>query len=219
MVTKAVISILTLISLTLALPAGAKQVSPVELKSDSLHYLQGLRSSNIKRLQEIDQTLEKRVEETPDTSLEREVSVLKADKREHMLRQEFLDRLIFQIDTKFSGGDLRAFLERALVDMAKVDAVSSQADTGLWKFLKYASDAIHRLPEQEQNTLPFIEGYMNRSVSNPIRPEDYLATRNYTNGVTSESGSPLERDEVGAYADRRLHELNQPSNNVKVRKN
>ncbi|NJM10278.1 MAG: hypothetical protein HC883_05305 [Bdellovibrionaceae bacterium] len=48
---------------------------------------------------------------------------------------------------------------------------------------------------------------MNRSVANPIRPEDYLNSRNYTNGSKSESGKPLSRDEVGAVADRRLQEM------------
>jgi hypothetical protein len=88
--------------------------------------------------------------------------------------------------------------------MAKVDAVSSTADSGLWKFMRYAADAVRRLPEQKENILPFLEGYMSRSVSHPIRPEDYLSSRNYTNGAESESGSPLSREDVGAIADRRI---------------
>jgi hypothetical protein len=193
-----------MMTLALTQPVRAMESSAVEIKSDSLRYLQDLRVENVKRLHEIDQTLSKKIEDAGSPDLEKEVGVLKADQREHLMRQEFLDRLIFQIDTKFGGGDLRVFLERALTEMAKVDAVSATADSGLWKFMRYAADAVRRLPEQKENILPFLEGYMSRSVSHPIRPEDYLSSRNYTNGAESESGSPLNREDVGAIADRRI---------------
>lgn len=177
-------------------------------KSDSLKYLQDLRSQNVKRLQEIDQSLTRKIEESAPTQIESDVNTLKQAKKEHVLRQEFLDRLIFQVDTKFRGGDMKAFLERTLVDMAKVDAVGA-GESGLWKFLRYASDAVRRLPEQRENILSFLEGYMNRSVANPVKPEDFLSSRNYSNGAKSESGSPMAREEVGAVADRRLKEIEQ----------
>ncbi len=194
---------MTLLSLTVICPfAWAK----MDVKSDTLLYLQGLRNHNVQRLREIDQSLSAKMDELQNASLENEVDALKQARREYSLRQEFLDRLIFQVDTKFRDGDLRIFFERALVDMAKVD-LASRAESDLWKFLKYAADALRRLPDQKENILAFIEGYMNRSVSHPIRPEDYLSSRNYTNGVKSETGSPLSREEVGAIADRRLLEM------------
>lgn len=196
-----------LLSAALCLSAPAWGNDGREVKTETLRYLQDLRTQNVKRLKDIDDTLRNRIENAPPASLETEVQNLRTAKREHVLRQEFLDRLIFQIDTKFAGGDLRLFLERALSEMAKIDAISSQADTGLWKFLKFASDAVRRLPEQKENILSFLEGYMNRSVTNPVRPEDYLNTRNYTNGSKSEAGRPLNRDEVGAVADRRIQEM------------
>lgn len=178
-----------------------------EVKSDSLKYLQDLRTQNVRRLQEIDQSLTRKIEEAAPTQVESDVSVLKLAKKEHVLRQEFLDRLIFQVDTKFRGGDMKAFLERTLVDMAKVDAIGAN-ESGLWKFLRYASDAVRRLPEQRENILSFLEGYMNRSVANPVKPDDYISSRNYSNGAKSEPGSPMAREEVGALADKRLQEIN-----------
>lgn len=190
-----------------------KETTNFEVKSDSLHQLQELRNQNVKRLKDIDQALNKKIEDDRSLNLVNEVEILKAEKHEHILRQEFLDRLIFQVDTKFAGGDLRAFLEKALVDMAKIDATSSVTSAdGLWKFLKYSAEAIRRLPEQKENILAFLEGYMNRSVSNPTSPEEYLASRNYTNGAKSESGHPLNRDEVGAIADRTLQSPNMQAN-------
>lgn len=195
-----------LVAVSLSWPLFAQ--SPVQVKSDSLKYLQDLRSQNVRRLQEIDKTLSQKIEDSTAAQVEAEVATLKVAKKEHVMRQEFLDRLIFQIDTKFIGGDLKAFLERSLVDMAKIDAANTATENGIWRFMKYASDAIRRLPEQKENILSFLEGYMNRSVSNPVKPEEYISSRNYTNGATSESGSPLARDEAGAFADRRLQEIN-----------
>ncbi len=187
--------------------AMAKEGANIEVKADSLHYLQELRNKESRRLRDINDSLSKRMEDAPTAGMDKEVEILKTAQHEHQLRQEFLDRLIFQVDTKFGGGDLRGFLERVLVDMAKVDAISSATtDTGLWKFLKYSADAIRRLPEQKENILAFLEGYMNKSVANPVRPEDYLATRNYTNGASSDAGRPLNREDAGAIADLRMHE-------------
>jgi hypothetical protein len=204
-----VLSKVTVLAAALGLGVNcfAKDPTAVEVKSDSLRHLQELRVQNVKRMTELDQAINKKFEDTKLNNFEEEVQTLKAERQEYSMRQEFLNRLIFQLDTKYVSGDLRAFLERALVEMAKVDATSTAtAGDGLWKFLKYSADAIHRLPEQKENILAFLEGYMNLSVSNPILPEQYLATRNYTNGSKSEQGNPMSREEVGAIAAQRLQQ-------------
>ena len=183
----------------------ANEVSAIAVKSESLRQLQELRAQNSRRLQELDLALNKKFEETKLVNLAEDVETIRAEKHEHVLRQDFLNRLIFQLDTKFAGGDLRQFLQVALIEMAKVDAQSSaNAADGLYVFLRYSADAIKRLPEHKENVLAFLEGYMNLSIANPILPEDYLASRNYTNGSRFEQGHPMNRDEVGAIADRRL---------------
>ena len=179
----------------------AGQVS-AEVKSDSLQFLQQLRTQNVKRLQEIDQTLQKTVETSRASELEKSIESLRLAKNEHLLREELLNRLIFQIDTRFGGGDLRDFLGKALNKMAAVDATSTN-ESGLLKFFKYCSEAINGLPEKNENILAFVEGYMNRSISNPMLPQEYLAQRNYTNGSVSETGSPMSREDAGAVADER----------------
>lgn len=195
--------------LILPLSAWAKAPGAREVKADTLSYLRELRTQNVTRLQEIEETLSKKIENDKPAELETEVRRLKLAQREHQLRQEFLNRLIFQIDTKYTGGDLRAFLENALKDMAKVDAITSAVDMGLWKFLRFAADAVRQIPEHKENIVIFLEGYMNRSVSNPVQPSEYLNSRNYTNGSMSESGTPVSPEEAGAIADRRLQELDQ----------
>jgi hypothetical protein len=189
--------------------AMAKEAPAADVKTETLRSLQALRVENVKRLKDIDQALSKKIVEGKPGQLEKEVLTLRTSRKEHMLRQEFLDRLILQVDAHFQGGDLRQFLQVTLTDMARTDAMSTAADAGLWKFLKYASEAIKSLPERKENILAFLEGYMNRSVLDPIQPQDYLNSRNYTNGSASEQGHPMDRDEVGDLADQRLQELNE----------
>lgn len=195
----------TLSCTSVALAAG----SPGDIKAETLRSLQGIRSENVKRLKDIDRALSKKIEEAKPGNLEKEVTTLRTARKEHMLRQDFLDRLILQVDANFRGGDLRQFLQVALTEMAKTDAMSTSSEAGLWKFLKYAAEAISSLPERKENIVAFLEGYMNRSVSDPIKPQDYLNSRNYTNGSTSEQGDPLKREEAGEVAAQRLQELNE----------
>jgi hypothetical protein len=187
--------------------AHAEKVS-FEAKGDSLRYLQELRNKESKQLLEINETLSHKMESTLSDGIDKEVGQLKTAQLEHQMRQEFLDRLIHQVDMNFRGGDLRAFLQKALVEMAKIDAITSaQSGHALWKFLRYSADAIRSLPEQKENILAFLEGYMNRSVSNPIPPQDYLASRNYTNGTQSEMGNTMTAEAAGSIADERIQEM------------
>lgn len=198
--------------LTLSLVALLPLSLFAEEKGDSLRFLQELRAENTKRLDEIRGKVAAKLENRTTQNLNQDIQLLKAAQHEHSLRQDFLNRLIFQIDSKFHGGDLRNFLEVALVEMAKVDALSQNGEqgsiqTGMWKFLKYSSDAIHKLPEKGENVLTFLEGYMDRSIANPVTPDEYMNSRNYTNGSMSEAGNPLSREHVGAIADRRAEDI------------
>jgi hypothetical protein len=188
--------------------AMAKEASG-DPKTEALKSLQGMRNENVSRLKDIDRALSKKIEEGKPGNVEKEVSTLRTARKEHMLRQDFLDRLILQIDKNFRGGDLRQFLQIALTEMAKTDAMGTNSEASLWKFLKYAAEAIGSIPERKENIIAFLEGYMNRSVSDPIKPQDYLNSRNYTNGSMSEQGNPMKREEVGDVADQRLQELNE----------
>ncbi len=153
MVRALAISILVLFTL----PLAAKESVRLEAKTEALSTLREMRNANVKRLIEIDNTVRARIEESPSLNVEFEISRLRIAKQEHALRQDFLDRLIFQVDTKFAGGDLRLFLERALTEMAKVDATAADQGSGLWKFLKFAAEAVRRLPEKNENVLAFLE--------------------------------------------------------------
>jgi hypothetical protein len=197
---------LYLMILSAGLMLSAANIVRADERSESLTHFRELRQQNVKRMQEIDQALRARLELSSTPQTDQTVADLRARRQEHELRQQFLDRMIFQIDTKFRGGDLRQFMQTSLLEMAKNDVALASGpataanEVGLWRFLKFAADALRRIPEQRENILAFLEGYMNRSVSNPVPPDEYLRSRNYSNGSVGDSGSPIAREDVGALA-------------------
>ncbi len=170
----------------------------IELDSSISKALMGIRDLGLTQNQET---------RTKLVGLEKELEKLSFQRQEHLLRQEFLDRLSFQVDRHFQRGDLKAFLEKKTLEMAQTEISSPQSDSNMWKFLSYLSLAIKELPERHENPFAFIEGYMRFStLLNPLRPDEYLAQRNYTNGHDFETAAPMEADRVGEVVDAKIQE-------------
>ena len=184
---------------------AAEAPSQLQVKGEALAYLQNMREANVKRLREIDASLRGRMSD--EVADEAQILSLREQRAEHLLRQEFLGRLIFQVDTRYNGGELRMFLRSSLREMAMNDVTAGHADEqSLWKFMKYASEALAGATEKREDVLAFLDGYMQRSVAHPVNPKLYLSARNYTNGLQNDSGRPLRADLAGAIADQRTRE-------------
>ncbi|MCB0407886.1 MAG: hypothetical protein KDD34_06755 [Bdellovibrionales bacterium] len=194
------------------------------LKSDALEALEDLSLQNRNRMTEIDReikdvlmqshnsNLTPRLETTHLTNLNQRLEKLTLERKEHYLRQNFLDRLKFQIDRKYANEDFKSFLSQTVLQMAQTEATSYNGDIGFTKFCNYLSLAIKEIPEPSENILAFIEGYMKfSSIINPTSPTEYLSYRNYTNGFDSYSAHPVSREEVGDVVEKRLVELQNSS--------
>jgi hypothetical protein len=136
------------------------------------------------------------------------MEILIGQRRERLLRQEFLDRLVFQIDSKFQGGEIREFLHQTFLEMSLTEASSGASDTSLWRFLTYLSLAIKTLPERGENLISFVEGYMEFStISKPVRPDQFVSLRHYTNGTSSHPAEQaVDKTEVGDAVESRLEQ-------------
>ena len=188
-------------------------------RDQALEELKGLKLKNTQSLQELDGKLQKLL--TPATVAtplsiigknselnEPEIDRLNQERHERLLRQELLDRLLLQVDTKFKSGDLRGFLSERLAEMARVDLLSTASQQNLWKQMSYLSQALRDLPERGDNIIGFIEGYLQRSkFKSPLKPEEYLRARQYTNGHESVAASPATMEQVGDQLESRLNEL------------
>src|SRR5262249_20870069 len=160
-----------------------------------------LKAQNTARLQETEKAISKKLDETRNTrilgNLHNDIEKLRADKKELLLRQDFLDRMIFQVDTKYDGAHPKEFLEGALRNMAEVEIASTNTTT-IWVFLDNLRRLISKVPDKQDRVLALVEGYMKQtSIEKPIHPDDFLSNIAYSNGSEAEGAKPMNRELVG----------------------
>lgn len=192
-------------------------------KSEAVTYLRDVLKQNYTRLAELDQTtqntlsrskLDNEEQFSPEASqkqksLEERITQLGEERAELILRQEFLDRLIFRLDSKFQGGDLQRFFYDELKDMTFREATSEESSSSrLWKFLSELTTAVQDIPERNEDMASFIEGFMSfSSISNPKTAKEFMKTRQYTNGKTSVAAESTSRDDIGEVVEQRLKQM------------
>jgi hypothetical protein len=137
------------------------------------------------------------------------VEALAQTRQEMIWRQELYDRLILQVDTRFrTGQDLRLFLSDRLTQMAHVDLTNTATGQHLWKQFTRLSQALRDLTERDENIIGFISGYIKISpFQNPLKSDDYLKNRNYTNGRESLAAHPVAKESVSENVSERVNEI------------
>lgn len=175
-------------------------------KVQILEELRILKAENISKLKELDKRIETRLEKSFD---EKDIDALAKQRQDRMLRQDLFDRLIFQVDTRFVSGDMRQFLSERLGEMAKLDLLSRDGGQKLWKQMTYLSQALRDLPERDVNLAGFIESYLKASsFERPIKAEDYLKLRQYTNGREAVAAASVSLEEANQIAEKRIPQEN-----------
>ena len=108
---------------------------------------------------------------------------LDQDRIELDARRRIVDQLIFALDTKWSGRDLKAFIEMQLMEMATIDLDSDLNDPRRgewWRFLLQSSVALREIAEPNEDPIAFFESYMKFSqVLEPRNVIDFLLERAY----------------------------------------
>lgn len=178
--------------------------------------LQTLLTTNHQTLKKIDQKLKKEVQRKrrfPSLPhLEDQVQKLSTVRREHLLRQDFLDRLKFQIDNNYKGKNLKGVIITALKKMTLIELKTHSQDLSLWKFLKYLTLSMESLLEPNENPIEFIEGYLKTSrIIRPMAPHIYSRTRNYSNGIDNEAANPVDQENIGDEIEKRLQSISHQS--------
>lgn len=186
-------------------------------REQALAEFKTLKSQNTQSLRDLESRLKSLL--TPNSTLvlnaslsfnEPEIERINQERQERMLKQELLDRMIMQIDTKFKSGDLRGFLAARLSEMARTDLLANSSKQNLWKQMSYLGQALRDLPERGDNIVSFVDGYLRRSsFKYPLKPEEYLRERQYTNSRESVAAVPTSKEEVGELLEDRLNQLDQ----------
>ena len=128
----------------------------------------------------------------------RKIDELNKRRAELNARREVVDRLIFQLDTKWTPAQkLQTFLEQTFIEMAAADLADGR-DSRLWKAFTYLSMVMREVPEQNEDVVGVFQGYLSfSSLLDPKTPAEFLASRNYTNGSQSAVARTSTRESLG----------------------
>ena len=193
-------------------------------KADVLARLKVFQTKQTNEIQSIDDALRKRFGESTQiemhqqssklserriTQLTGHVEDLTQRRSELTARRDFLNMLIFTVDTKWNGQNFNKFLEFTFLDMAMTDISDSRATDHTWKFLTYASICVREVPELHEDVINVLESYINfSSLLDPKSPAIFLAGRSYTNGNMSYSAKGVPADQVGDMVENQIRALN-----------
>jgi hypothetical protein len=130
---------------------------------------------------------------------------LSLKRSELVLKQKFIDQLMFQIDSKWNGQAMRAFLEHSLLDMSLSEMTDTATNLNQAIFDSYSSIAIREIPEPTEDLINFTIAYMNfASISKPRSPAQFINVRNYSNGVKSVTAKISKTEGINKLVERRL---------------
>jgi hypothetical protein len=187
-------------------------VSAQPSKKDVLARLKTVQDQQISEATELEKAIRKQLNEamtidvkdedlnlaTHRTSLvTKKIDELNKRRSELNARREIVDRLIFQVDSKWSSQKLQDFLSQAFIEMASTDLADGR-DNKLWKELTYLSMVVRDAPEASEDMIGLVEGFLKFSnVLEPKTPGEYIASRNYTNGAESQMAHVTPRESLG----------------------
>jgi len=193
--------------------SGQTQANVASSKKEVLAQLKTLQDKQIAEGNELEGAIRKQLNETLKLEVggddldvagrrtnlvTKKIDELNKRRAELNARREIVDRLIFQIDSKWDGhAPLKAFLTQTFIEMASTD-LSEGRDNRLWKEFTYLSMVMREVPERNEDVVSIFEGYLNySSVLDPKTPAEFMATRNYTNGLESAQAHATDRSSVG----------------------
>lgn len=108
-----------------------------------------------------------------------ELAKLDLDRWELKAQRQIVDQLIFAVDTKWSGTDLKTFLETTLLELSVTD-LADPGQGAWWRFLLQASVSLRESTEPGADPIRYLEGYMAEStVLEPRSALEIMKNKNY----------------------------------------
>lgn len=211
---------------TKLMPTRKLEHSTPTSKAQTIDNLKQIQRKQLQTLESVDQSIRKLLAESQSVNLRdgdavaaekhmltipQRLANLQTQREELLLRRDFMDQIIFQVDSKWTTQPLAVFLEQTLLDMAAAELTTGGASkTEFWRFYTYLSIAVREIPEPREDLIEFLAGYLEFSgIKTPKSPLAYLDTRNYTAGSISQAAKPGRRDEAGSDVERRLRAIGQ----------
>ena len=170
----------------------------------ALQQLEGFKQRLHKKLSWVDIRIEKSLRKKTESL--KQIEPLGQLRKEYLMRLDLYNRVALGIESYYQGGELKVFLSGYLLKISEIELKNNPQDS-LWRAAVYISRALEKVPERFEDPLEFLAAYVDFStLTQPKPPEDFVVTRNYTNGRDYEAGNPLPREKVG----KQLPVLNTP---------
>ncbi len=207
-------------------------------KNQALEILKKTRDSQKEQITKIDQDLKAKIAETQTMqissgSLAQERAFenkfqsyteslrgLSTKRSELLLKQKFIDQLMFQIDSKWNGSTMRTFLEHSFLEMALSEMTDPATNLNQAIFDSYLSVAVREIPEPTEDLINFTIAYMNfASISKPRSPVQFVNIRNYSNGTKSVTAKLSKTEGIHKLVERRLKVIDELKGSEKNERN
>lgn len=207
-----ILSLITAISFTSVNAFGAVQNSFP--RNEILGNLVKMRDEARTKTVELEQKIQKSIDRSmnPDEIVvpsEKEIQQMRAEMKDIKFKQNFLDRLIFQVDTRWKEqGEFKKFLTMTIQDLAKQEATNTEKD-GDWAYITQLGLVLKEtISDRGENPMTLVEDYLKQStLQKPMKPKEFLSKRHYSNGRLSTQSETPEKDTVGDVVDKKIQSL------------
>lgn len=207
-----ILGLITAISFTSVQALAAVQ-NPFP-RTEILENLVKMRDEAQNKTAELELKIRKSIERSmnPDEIVapsEKEIKQMRAEMKDIKFKQNFLDRLIFQVDTRWKEqGEFKKFLTTTIQDLAKQEATNTDKD-GDWAYISQLGLVLKETAaDRGENPMSLVQDYLKQStLQKPLKPKDFLSKRHYSNGKLSTQSETPEKDTVGDLVDKKLQSL------------
>lgn len=140
---------------------------------------------------------------------DKEIKQMRAEMKDIKFKQNFLDRLIFQVDTRWKEqGEFKKFLTQTVQEIAKQEATNTDKDND-WSYISQLGMVLKETAgDRGENPMSLVEDYLKQStLQKPLKPKEFLSKRHYSNGKLSTQSDTPEKDTVGDVVDKKIKSL------------
>lgn len=206
------IGLLTAISFTSVQALGAVQ-NPFP-KSEIIQNLTKMRDEAHNKIVDLETKIQKSIDlsmnpEDMAPPSEKEIKNYRAEMKDIKFKQNFLDRLIFQVDTRWKEqGEFKKFLTMTIQEIAKQEATNTEKDSN-WSYISQLGLVLKETAgDRGENAMSLVEDYLKQStLQKPLKPKEFLSKRHYSNGKLSTQSETPEKDTVGDIVEKKIKSL------------
>lgn len=196
------------------LPAMAAVQNPYS-RNEILGTLVKMRDASHTKIANLEIKIQKSVDQTmsPEEVIipptEKEIQQMRAEMKDIRFKQDFLDRLIFQVDMNWKDqGEFKKFLTQTVQVLAKQEATDTEKE-GHWTYISQLGVVLKETAgDRGENPMALLEDYLRDStLQKTIKPKDFLSKRHYSNGKVSTQTESPSKDTVGDLVDKKIKSL------------